>query len=44
MALSTPTLLLVVRLDAFKKPLQHALNTVGPQFRGGTLGTKASVP
>ena len=33
MALSTPNVLLVVRLDAFKKPLQHALNTVEPQFR-----------
>ena len=26
---STPTFLLVVRLDAFKKPPQHALNAVG---------------
>ena len=43
MALSTPKVLLVVRLDAFKKPLQHALNTVNLNS-GGTLGTKASVP
>ena len=35
---STPTFLLVVRLDAFKKPPQHALNAVGPQFRGHPRG------
>ena len=40
MALSTPTFSLVVRLDAFKKLLQHALNTVGPQFRGAPSGPR----
>ena len=37
---STPTFLLVVRLDAFKKPPQHALNAVGPQFRGAPSGPR----